>query len=130
LSYLEKYCDKKGFSTFSKLGLGEKNSVALSLYLSINQRKPIILLTDDYEAEKTITPILQEQKFAIIKAVPDFIIHLFQTNYGLTENQIRGVLQSYYSVRPKPVVVKNIFDKRMKFSCRSFWIKECGLKCR
>ncbi len=129
LSYLEKYCDKNGFSNFSELGDGEKNSVALSLYLSINQRKPIILLTDDLEAEKTITPILQEQKFAIIRAVPDFIIHLFQTNYGLTENDILAVLQSYYCVRPKPVVVRNTFDKRLKFSCRSFWIKECGLRC-
>ena len=129
LTYLEKYCDENGFSDFSKLGLGEKNSAALSLYLSINQKKPTILLTDDYEAEKTITPILQEQKFAIIKAVPDFIIYLFQTNYDLTENQIIGVLQSYYSIRRKPVVVRHLFDKRMKFNCRSYWIKECGLKC-
>jgi len=63
------------------------------------------------------------------KAIPDFIAHLFQSDYGLTENQINGVLQSYYSVRPKPVVVRDVFDKRMKFVCRSLWIEKCGLKC-
>jgi len=129
LNYLKTYCDQNGFPNFLDLGDGEKDSLALSLFLSINKKKPIIFLTDDYEAEETITPILLEQKFAIIKAVPDFMINLFQTNYGLTENQIRGVLQTYYSIRPNPLAIKKIFNRRMKFNCRSYWLEECGLKC-
>ncbi len=129
LMYLEEYCDKRGFSGFSDLQLGEKSSAALSLYLSINQKRPPILLTDDHKAEATITLILQEQKFGIVKTVPDFIIHLYKTNYDLTRNQIRGALQTYYNIKPKPDVARRIFDKRMSLTCRDYWISVCGLRC-
>ena len=128
LGYLKKYCVENELRKFLKLGSGEKNSVALSLYLSIKYDKPIILLIDDYGAEKTIASLLEERKFAIVKAVPDLIINLFQTNYDLNENQVRGALQSYYNIR-RYAVVNDVFKKRMKFNCRSFWFEECGLKC-
>jgi len=36
--------------------------------------------------------------------------------------------KSYYNIR-RYAVVKDVFEKRMKFNCRSFWFEECGLKC-
>lgn len=129
LNYLDNYCKEKSISNFSKLGVGERYCTALSLYLSVNQRKPVILLTDDYEAEQTIEEITQKLKFAITKAIPDIIIHLFQTTSDLSENQIYGVLQDYYSIRPRPILVKSIYDDRMKFNCRNYWLMNCGFKC-
>ena len=128
LRYLEKYCDENEMSRFSKLGDGEKNSVALSLYLNTKFGKSIILLIDDYEAIKAIAPILEEQKFAIQKSVPDFIIHLFKTNIHLSENRVNGALQSYYNIMKRAVLHKTSKD-RMRFNCRSFWVRECGQKC-
>ena len=128
LEYLEKYCDEKGMSEFLKLGDGEKNSVALSLYLNTQLKKPILFLVDDYDALKIIAPILNEQKFAIQKSVPDFIINLFRTDLTLNENQVKGALQSYYNIMRSAALHKT-FKNRMKLNCRSFWVQKCGVRC-
>ena len=101
LKYLEEYCNQKELSKFSKLGDGERQSLALSLHLNVSLRQPVIFLTDDFEAMDVFAKILQDQKFAIQKSIPDIIISLFQTNLNLQENKVNGALSSYYNIMEK-----------------------------
>ena len=128
LEYLQDYCVENKLSDFSKLGDGEKNAMALGLHLSVKIDKPIIILTDDFEAEKTIVGILNEQKFAIPKSIPDIIIDLFKTDISIKENVARGALNDYFNLMKKAIEYER-FKKRMKYNCRSFWEEKCGSKC-
>jgi len=128
LKYLEEYCREKELSKFSKLGDGERESLALSLHLNVSLRQPVIFLTDDFEAMDVFAKILEDQKFAIQKSVPDIIIDLFQTNLNLHENETRGALSSYYNIMQK-AIKHRIFKDRMKFNCRSFWSQYCASRC-
>jgi hypothetical protein len=128
LEYLKRYCVVNNIPEFPKIGDGEKNAIALSLYLNTKCGKTITFLTDDFDAIKTIAEILNEQKFAIHKSVPDIIIDLFKTDLTINENVARGALQTYYNLMKKAIVHER-FEKRMKYNCRSFWEENCGLNC-
>jgi hypothetical protein len=128
LKYLDRYCTEKELHKFSELGEGERESLALSLHLSLNLRQPVVFLTDDFEAMDVFAKILVDQKFAIQKSVPDIIINLFQTNLSLQENKINGALSSYYNIMRK-AIMHPIFRDRMKFNCRSRWSRFCASRC-
>jgi hypothetical protein len=129
LKYLDCYCAEKRLSKFLKIHDGERQSFALALHLSLKLRKPVILLTDDFDALEAYVEILGEQKFGIAKSLPDFIINVFQMTENLDENVTRGALQSYYHLIRRVDLCKKFFDERMKLSCRTFWLDNCYAKC-
>jgi hypothetical protein len=130
LEYLDSYCEQqKDTSGFLSLGDGERNSLALGLFLNAREAKPVIILTDDFGAIKIFDRIVAEQKFAIQMSIPDVIISLFKTDTSLAQNVIQGALQSYYHIRKNEALLHEVFRKRMHFACRDFWLQTCGANC-
>jgi hypothetical protein len=129
LRYLEAFCEEMGISKFLSLDEGEKHSIALALLLSVTLKKPVSILTDDFEAVEVFNEILNEQKFGIVQSLPDFIINVFKLNPAVDENITNGALQSYYNIMTK-AILSITFKKRMRLSCRSLWFDKCGMRCQ
>jgi hypothetical protein len=129
LDYLDLYCTKKKLLKFQKVHPGERHNFALAFHLSMRLRKPVILLTDDFDALKAYDELLGELKFGIAKSLPDFIINTYQTTEELEENITTGALQDYYNLMKRVDLRKKIYDDRMKWSCRMYWLDNCFAKC-
>lgn len=129
LTYLDEYCSKKEIFKFQKVQEGERQSLALALFLSINLREPVILLTDDLDALEVFNTILGQQKFGIAKALPDFIVTLFQSTESLEDYVAGRAFQNYYSIATRADLRKSMFGDRMKLSCRILWFQNCNLRC-
>jgi len=129
LNYLDHYCSRKNFLKFFSVQEGERRSFALALFLSLNLREPVVVLTDDFGALDAFNEILAEQKFAVAEMLPDFMINLFQTTENIEERIIHNALRSYYSIATRPDLRRTIFDERIELICRSLWTTNCGARC-
>ena len=129
LEYIDEFCNRKGLTKFFKVDDGERHTFALAMYLSINLKEPLVLMTEDLAALEAFNEILTEQKFGVAKSLPDFIINLFQSTESIDENGTRRAIQSYYNIATKAPLRKRIFDPRMELNCRSFWIENCANSC-
>lgn len=128
LEYFADYCEKNDVSEFSKQGPGEKECLALSLYVNTRLSKPVVLLTDDFPAMKAFEVIIEEQKFAVQMCVPDVIINIFKTELNVEDNETRASLLDYYSIMQQ-AYRQEMFKKRFEKSCRNVWSSKCASLC-
>lgn len=92
---------------------GERSCLALSLYLSRNQKNFIFLITDDFRArDEALDKFVYGQKIGVTLSSPDMILYAFARNRDVSSAQTLCSLQNFFA---RMQVKKRASEKKRKY---------------
>ncbi|MCS7109701.1 MAG: hypothetical protein NZ903_02815 [Candidatus Micrarchaeota archaeon] len=131
LNVIKRWFDKQGMSeNFRKFQPGELHCMALSLYLSRNEKRAVTLVTDDFKARYDgLEDFVISQQVGLVKSTAEIVVHLYTLIRGISELHVVATINDYIRNNPIRWDAKVLFLNKLEYSCRKLVLNLCFSKC-